>query len=349
MTSSADVGITTTLPVEVVLAAGRRPIDLNNRFITSGRAGERVRLAEQHGFPRTVCSWVKGLYGTVLEEGFRTVIGVTQGDCSLTHALLEVLQTEGVEVIRFEYPYDRDPAVLDDRIRRLEEAFGVTRADTERVRDSVAPLRADLAAIDAAMGRRLGASLAARAHLAILSGSDFGGDLASFGPRCRALRAELDSAGECPRPARSRLALAGVPPIVDDLYVRVERLGARIVLSEMAREFAMVRPGCGSLVEQYARYAYPYDVFYRLAELSARCGERHVDGVLHYVQSFCFRGVQDRIVKERLGVPVLTLECDRPGSLDEGTVTRLEAFIEMLDERRAATQPGRRTPEKAGQ
>jgi len=117
--AARTVGITTSVPVEVLLAAGAVPVDLNNRFMASGRAPERVELAERRGFPRNVCAWVKGLYGTVLEEGIRTVVGVTQGDCSLTHALLEVLQTEGVEVIPFEFPYSRDQDALEREIARF--------------------------------------------------------------------------------------------------------------------------------------------------------------------------------------------------------------------------------------
>ena len=49
------IGITTTLPVEVVYAAGCVPVDLNNIFITSPDAPRLVAEAEQKGFPRTAC------------------------------------------------------------------------------------------------------------------------------------------------------------------------------------------------------------------------------------------------------------------------------------------------------
>jgi benzoyl-CoA reductase/2-hydroxyglutaryl-CoA dehydratase subunit BcrC/BadD/HgdB len=337
VSSSDRVGITTTLPIEVILAAGRRPVDLNNRFVAGGRAKARVELAETRGFPRTVCSWVKGLYGTVLEEGITTVVGVTQGDCSLTHALLEVLQTEGVEVVRFEFPYARSEESLDAEIARLEATFGTDRSATERERASLVSLRADLARIDEAMAGCRGAGLASRAHGALLSGSDLdGGERERFESAVHAFADEIERSPAAQGPVR--IALAGVPPIVDDLFEQVEEAGGRIVLSEMAREFAMVRRGQGSIVEQYAAYTYPYDVFYRADTLKAACSARAVEGVVHYVQSFCYRGVQDRIIRERIGLPVLTLECDRPGTLDGSSVTRLEAFVEMLNERRATTR-----------
>ncbi len=139
-----------------------------------------------------------------------------------------------------------------------------------------------------------------------------------------------------------RLALAGIPPIVSDLFDHVERLGARVVLAEMAREYAMVRPA-DSVVSQYLAYAYPYDIFHRLRGLAGEAAGRSAEGIVHYVQSFCYRGVHDRLLRERVDLPVLTLECDRPGRLDGRSVTRLEAFVETLRERRASRVNGTAT------
>ena len=63
---------------------------------------------------------------------------------------------------------------------------------------------------------------------------------------------------------------------------------------------------------------------------------RRIDGIVHYVQSFCFRHIQDRLVRERLRMPILTLEVDRPGPLDARSRTRVEAFLEMLRPRATA-------------
>jgi benzoyl-CoA reductase/2-hydroxyglutaryl-CoA dehydratase subunit BcrC/BadD/HgdB len=103
----------------------------------------------------------------------------------------------------------------------------------------------------------------------------------------------------------------------------------------MAREFAMLKEGVGSVVDQYLEYTYPYDIFYRCTRLRAELERRSAEGVIHYVQCFCHRGVQDRVLRDMLGVPVLTLECDRPGPLDPSARTRLEAFVEVVRERRA--------------
>jgi benzoyl-CoA reductase/2-hydroxyglutaryl-CoA dehydratase subunit BcrC/BadD/HgdB len=59
-----------------------------------------------------------------------------------------------------------------------------------------------------------------------------------------------------------------------------------------------------------------------------------VHGVIHYVQSFCFRQIEDLIVRHELPVPVLTVEGDKPGRVDARTRIRLDAFVEMLAQRR---------------
>ena len=46
-------------------------------------------------------------------------------------------------------------------------------------------------------------------------------------------------------------------------------------------------------------------------------------------------GLEDWLLREALDVPILTLEFDRPGPLDGQGRTRLEAFVERLDARRA--------------
>ena len=69
------VGITTTVPMEILFAAGLRPLDLNNAFITSDDPGTMVAEAERAGFPRTMCAWVKGLYAAVHRLAVRRTRG----------------------------------------------------------------------------------------------------------------------------------------------------------------------------------------------------------------------------------------------------------------------------------
>jgi benzoyl-CoA reductase/2-hydroxyglutaryl-CoA dehydratase subunit BcrC/BadD/HgdB len=55
-----------------------------------------------------------------------------------------------------------------------------------------------------------------------------------------------------------------------------------------------------------------------------------LDGFVHYAQAFCFRQIEDKILRQALSKPVLTVEGDRPEPLDGRTETRIEAFLEML-------------------
>jgi benzoyl-CoA reductase/2-hydroxyglutaryl-CoA dehydratase subunit BcrC/BadD/HgdB len=111
------------------------------------------------------------------------------------------------------------------------------------------------------------------------------------------------------------------------------------VFHEFQRQFSMpaavAAPPAADLVAQYLAYTYPYGIDGRIADITHAVRERRLDGLVHYVQSFCFRHIQDRLLREAVNAPVLTLEFDRPGPVDGQSRTRLEAFVEMLDARRA--------------
>jgi benzoyl-CoA reductase/2-hydroxyglutaryl-CoA dehydratase subunit BcrC/BadD/HgdB len=115
-----------------------------------------------------------------------------------------------------------------------------------------------------------------------------------------------------------------------DLYPFLESHGGRVVFNETQRQFAMPYDR-QDLVDQYLTYTYPYDIFTRLADILLEGERRRVSGVIHYVQSFCFRQIEDMIVRKKLPWPVLTLEGDKPSPLDARSKIRLEGFIEMLE------------------
>ena len=141
--------------------------------------------------------------------------------------------------------------------------------------------------------------------------------------------------GPSTRDGAIRLGLAGVPPIYSDFFEVIEdELDARVVLNEVPRQFAMPWAPEVDIVTCYQRYTYPYDIFGRMEDIKAECERRGIEGLIHYAQSFCFRQIEDLLVKQGLDLPVLTLEGDRPGPVDARTRVRLEAFIESLWARR---------------
>ena len=126
-----------------------------------------------------------------------------------------------------------------------------------------------------------------------------------------------------------RLGYLGVPPIMNDFYPFLESLGVAIVYNELARQFAMLTD-YGDLISQYQNYTYPYKVFFRLDDINRAITERKLQGLIHYTQSFCFRQLEDIIIRQYVKVPVLTIEGNTPGPLDGRTRLRLESFCEML-------------------
>jgi benzoyl-CoA reductase/2-hydroxyglutaryl-CoA dehydratase subunit BcrC/BadD/HgdB len=320
------VGFTTTVPLEIIIAAGKRPVDLNNVFITCGRSRELIEEAEAEGFPRNVCGWIKGIYAAAVENGIRELVAVTEGDCSYTRALMEVLSLQGIGTVPFAYPHGRDRESLTFELEKLMRHFGVGWDETYRAKERLDRIRRKVREID----RRTWQDDTVTGdenHYFQVCTSDMNGDPDAF-------EAEVDNflddvSRRQPLPGGLRLAYIGVPPIVSDLYPFLESRGARVVFNETQRQFAMPYL-LDDLVEQYLAYTYPYDIFHRLADIVPELERRRVDGVIHYVQSFCFRQIEDMIVRRKIPLPTLTLEGDKPGPLDARTRLRIEGFLEMI-------------------
>ncbi|HUU81170.1 MAG TPA: 2-hydroxyacyl-CoA dehydratase, partial [Acidobacteriota bacterium] len=131
------IGITATIPIEIIFAAGRRPVDLNNLFITSSKPDKLVAQAESAGFPHSICSWIKGIYSVVIGHEVKEVIAVTGGDCSNTIALAELLARRGVKVIPFEYPLTPNREALMAEMERLVRGLSTDWPAIERIRSSL--------------------------------------------------------------------------------------------------------------------------------------------------------------------------------------------------------------------
>jgi len=321
------VGITTTVPIEIICAAGRAVVDLNNIFITSPNPSELVDRAEIAGFPRTLCGWIKGIYSIALDLGLRQVVAVTQGDCANTCALMETLADAGVEIIPFAYPYDRDRDLLALQMEKLRQRFGATQeavAETKRRFDAI---RGKARRIDD-LTWQSDSVTGKQNHYYQITCSDLRSEPAAFEAELDAFLASLPD-GEPLHPERLRLGYIGVPPIVTDLYDHLESLGARVVYNETQRQFAMPFD-TADLVEQYRLYTYPYGIFWRLRDIKREVARRGVEGVIHYAQNFCFHQIEDLIIRRHLELPMLTLEADRPGRMDAGMRLRVESFVEML-------------------
>jgi benzoyl-CoA reductase/2-hydroxyglutaryl-CoA dehydratase subunit BcrC/BadD/HgdB len=326
-TPGAKIGLTTTIPVEVVLAAGFTPVDLNNLFICHPQAYQMVGEAENQGFPRTICAWVKGIYTALKRHPeVRAVIVACQGDCSYTQALGEVLEAQGREVIHFKFPYPKSREGLRQEIEALMHRLGTDWEAVSRVQAQLAPLREDLRRLDRLTWQE--GRVGAREYFErLIATSDFESDRRAY--HRKLAKFLTAAAARPPRASKVRLGFIGIPPIFTDLWDYLEELGAGVVFQEMPRQFSMPYD-TQDLVEQYLRYTYPYDIWGRLADLEEAVRERRLDGLVHYTQSFCFRQMFDQLLRERLPVPILTIEGDRPTPLDARNRMRLEAFVDVL-------------------
>jgi benzoyl-CoA reductase/2-hydroxyglutaryl-CoA dehydratase subunit BcrC/BadD/HgdB len=328
----AKIGFTTTIPVEVIYAAGKIPIDLNNIFIGHSQPQGMLERAERRGFPRNCCAWIKGIYSSLIEQqDIECIIGVVEGDCSNTRALLEVLEVEGIRYIPFSYPVSRDIKRIKTEIDRLIHLFGQDTGSVNRMKDRLDRIREKVGYLDRLtyIDNRI---TGFENHLWQVSCSDFEGDYTAFEKKLDGFIRTAEAREQMPQ--QVRLGYIGVPPIFPALYSFVEDCGARVVYNEVQRQFTMV-PALGrDIYETYRQFTYPYSLETRLEDIQEAIKERRLDGILHYTQAFCFRGIEDIVIKERLGVPVLMVEGDRPGELDARTKLRAEAFIEMLKDRK---------------
>lgn len=320
------IGFTTSIPVEILLAAGKIPVDLNNIFITSNQAALLVEKAEEAGYPRNTCGWIKGLYSVALESNLEAVIAVMQGDCSNTQALMETLQLKGIETIPFAFPFDRDVNMLHMQMEKLMNYFAVNIEQVHQSKGELDVIRSLCQQIDT-MTWQDNLVTGGENHYYLVSSSDFNSnplqfkqDLTDFIAKAR-LRVPFQD--------EVRLAYIGVPPIFTDLYAVTESMGARIVFNEVQRQFSMPY-ATADIYEQYLKYTYPYGAFARLEDILEQISLRQIDGVIHYTQTFCFRQIEDLIYRKKIKVPFLTVEGEGPGKLDGRSRMRIEAFINML-------------------
>lgn len=321
------VGFTTTIPVEIIFAAGAVPVDLNNIFITHPARREMVQKADLDGYPRNICWWIKGIYGVVLKEGIKEVIAVMQGDCSNTHALAETLMERGVRVIPFSYPYDRDKNLLRREMEHLAEALGVKSwediVEWKRRLDEIRRLAHEIDRLTWEENKVTGFEN----HLYLVSTSDFEGNPDEFE---RKLMGFIEQAKKRPPLNKKiRLAYIGVPPIFGDIYDIIEEYGARVVFNEVQRQFSMPFR-TDDIVEQYRLYTYPYAVFERIKDIKEQIKLRGVHGVIHYTEQFCFRQIEDMIFRKALSIPYIHIEGGESFNTDARTKMRLQAFIEMV-------------------
>ncbi|MBY6756702.1 2-hydroxyacyl-CoA dehydratase [Clostridium botulinum] len=322
------IGLTTTVPVEVIVTAGYTPVDLNNMFITSENYLKYIDIAERDGFPKSLCAWIKGIYGACLENNIKEIVGVMEGDCSNTKALIEVFRLKGIKIYPFSFPHSHSLKDVEIEIRKFMDIFNVKEDTVEQVRKRLNKVRKLAKKIDKMtyIDNKINGF---ENHLYQVSLSDFNGNIDEFEDQ---LKKVIEDAGKKePINKKLRLGYIGVPPMTGDIYEFSEKLNAHFVYNEVQREFAFPRGiEAVNIFEQYYDYTYPYDNEFRIKELKKQIENRKIDAIIHYTQAFCHRAVEDIVLKEELNIPMLNIEGDKLNALDARTKLRLEAFLDML-------------------
>jgi len=324
------IGLTTTVPIEVLLAAGYEPIDLNNLFVTATDYAHYMDVAERDGFPKSLCAWIKGIYGACIENGITEIIGVTEGDCSNTKGLIDVLRLKGIEVHPFAFPHNHKLENVKIEISNFMDHFCVSLEAVEKVRADLEKVRGLAKKLDK-LTYIDNKGTGFENHLYQVCLSDFGGDLPLFQNELE----ELIKVVEVREPVQRKIRLGyiGVPPMTADIYEFVEGFDASFVYNEVQREFAFPRADdAADIFEQYYDYTYPYGIEFRIEELKKQIEERKLDGIIHYTQAFCYRAIEDIVLKEKLDIPMINIEGDKLNVLDARTKLRLEAFVDMLSD-----------------
>jgi len=282
------IGITTNVPIEVLIAAGYRPVDLNNIFISDPDPEHLIKIAEKDGFPINCCGWIKGIYGVCMEYHIDTVMCVTSGDCSNTEMLMEVLRYKGLKTIPFSYPQEPDETEMQNTLNKLAMQLGTTLDEAENVRKQLEPCRKLADRLDTLTWKDNTVS-GFENHLWLVSASDFNGDQEKYEKELSAVIENAEKRKAFPE-SNIRLAYIGVPSVYGkDLYRFTENNGARVVYNEIQRQFAMAQP-VKSLAEQYSIFTYPYSIEDRINDITKELEKRKIDGIIHYVTGFLLQG-----------------------------------------------------------
>ncbi|MGM0607336.1 MAG: 2-hydroxyacyl-CoA dehydratase family protein [Candidatus Muiribacteriota bacterium] len=320
------IGITTTVPVEILIAAGYIPEDLNNYFVNHSNPLLLVEKAEQKGFPSNSCSWIKGIFSSIIEQNIKKIIAPVWGDCSNTFALCEVLQKYGVEIVEFSYPFNRDLSWLKNEFNRLFKIFNVSEKEVFNIFNKLKSIREKLKIIDNLTIQGKVSSF--ENHLWLVTSSDFNKDIFLYEKELDKFLIKAEK--RTPVDYMFRLGYIGVPPVFSDFYSFFEKNNIGIIFNEIQREFSMIDYEGEDFYSQYINYSYPYGMNYRVKKIKKEIKYRKLNGIIHYTQCFCYRQIEDIILRDKTDVPILTIEGDKPGTLDNRTKMRLENFFEIL-------------------
>lgn len=307
------VGITALVPPELVFGCGHTPFDLNNTVPTS-ECVPRGKL----------CAWTATWRDALLRGDLRvdSLVVVAGGDCHNALVDGQRVAMKGIPTHYLFYPFDGNEAEMEDHLASLEAFLGgIT---DQAALNHVADIKDLCIQLDVARCRRK--VLGSRVFHHLIQICDLGGDIDRFGASVR------KALGDRPETVpHIRIALVGVPPIYPDFHLVCEGFGMQVVFDELPWEFArMGGRTLRTMARNYAGYTFARDLEYRFGKLEEELKRRRVEGVVHYTQYACHHVLEDDMLRERLDLPMLTIQGDLARKCPEQEKLRLEAFAELL-------------------
>ena len=272
------------------------------RALADGRGADRIARAEALGLPRAASPLVKALVGWLVDREGGAIVAPVPGVLTDHRAALSAL-----------------PACWT--IRHLPLQFGAPAACADGLRRLIGA--APSASGDAGEARRIGAMI--REQEAGVRSSDrmamWLRDLQEPGP-------VGDPGPEDPARDRTPLLALGPWTLIEDLPIRIEALGGRVVWDEEGVQGAALARAVEPAVALSAWPALdPARRFREIRDAAARTGARGVVLVMEaftgaLLDEICLRGVLD--------LPILALDVEAPGPMDPARRLRLEAFLRVV-------------------
>ncbi len=323
-------GLTAPIPLEILIAAGRQPVDLLQLFLQQPDPAAILEEATESGFAQDASVVEKALYGTILRHGIREVVITVNGDRPVRE-LATWLQQHDVRVLFFHYPLDRSRETLALEIKKLARHFGAAPVDIDRTHHHLTTIREQLQHVDRLCWQD--DRISSRENFRLqLAASDMKGDPEAFA-------AELDrtiARARHNRPGRHkrRIACLGDLPLWNDFFLTIEEFDARVVYHEVPHMVSMPQKA-DSLVEQYLAFDLPYDIPSRLQKSLDIARQRDVEGLI-FVRTGrgAGGGIEEILLRQRTRLPLLVIDCHTAGPLDLCSRLRLKDFLAGLDNNR---------------
>jgi len=345
------------VPVELILAAGAIPIRMCSGFSDMILPAEEV-------LPRNFCPLIKSSFGSILEKSplFDLVdVVIIPTSCDGKKKLCE-LMAEMVPVWVMEVPHTTNTPEARllwlNEIRNLKkqlQKLTKTRITRRRMKKAVAITNNQRAQVHKLYNVRKGAPPIWGRDALMVTNFAYYDDIERWTKNAEILNAQLEKVSPIPAKGhRPRILITGTPIVMPTwkMPVLIEESGGIIVVDDVctgSKGFwdpveTSTWSGSDMLVSLADRYLMNTCATFtpntaRLIRLKRFVHDWKIDGMVYYVIMACHTyGMEQRKVNqemEKLGIPVLNIETDFSEEDVEQIRTRLEAFIEMINTRRA--------------